>query len=529
MLNKAGGAGLSGHRLYPDLERCGGAPAGPGQGRAGGGQLQHPADAAGARDRHRRDAHRAVAPDRDQSADAGLRRHRFQRSPAPTTHFVSKTEQRITTQQVDLIHVNHLMSLPKGQCFAPARWRPALQDPPAPGGQGGFRRSARFPAGGGRGHAAHYSTSEDWYRFTPSWVKRRPTRRWSRPDGEHTQAPNNCTLSTGETPGQAASSFTMRLIGKLLGCAGAAAARLDLFDRLRMDRHVVHLGRGGGHALRTHAEHRTGLSERGFPALPVRLHPDGVCTEARRPRSTIGCSRRPIFRDILAWAMTAPRGCRASFARSLAQAVVTGPRLYRGGDQHHPTVRGASGHCRIVHARLSAGRAWPPSSMAWCGVISAAYSGANESSFIYHNVKPWVRPAFIGAWFIYLGLPGGPAPQPDLHPGLPAVWPGDLHHQRDVQEISYSEDSMKHWMIILLVMGLCCRQCRCGPSGAGTLQSGRSGQGDRFPARAGRGDPDRCAGSSGRLRFQYDDLQRDLRTDARGHLGLYRGRSAGRP
>lgn len=33
------------------------------------------------------------------------------------------------------------------------------------------------------------------------------------------------------------------------------------------------------------------------------------------------------------------------------------------------------------------------------------YGGGNESSFIYHNVKPWMKPAVLGAWFIYLGLP----------------------------------------------------------------------------------------------------------------------------
>lgn len=33
------------------------------------------------------------------------------------------------------------------------------------------------------------------------------------------------------------------------------------------------------------------------------------------------------------------------------------------------------------------------------------YGGGNESSFVYHNVKSWMRPAIVGAWFIYLGLP----------------------------------------------------------------------------------------------------------------------------
>lgn len=33
------------------------------------------------------------------------------------------------------------------------------------------------------------------------------------------------------------------------------------------------------------------------------------------------------------------------------------------------------------------------------------FGGGNESSFVYHNVKPWLKPAVLGAWFIYLGLP----------------------------------------------------------------------------------------------------------------------------
>lgn len=40
------------------------------------------------------------------------------------------------------------------------------------------------------------------------------------------------------------------------------------------------------------------------------------------------------------------------------------------------------------------------------------YGGGNESSFVYHNVKPWMKPAVLGAWFIYLGLPVS------VHPNL---------------------------------------------------------------------------------------------------------------
>jgi integrating conjugative element membrane protein (TIGR03747 family) len=40
------------------------------------------------------------------------------------------------------------------------------------------------------------------------------------------------------------------------------------------------------------------------------------------------------------------------------------------------------------------------------------WTGAAESSFIYHKVKPYTKPAFIGAWFIYLGMPVA------LHPNM---------------------------------------------------------------------------------------------------------------
>jgi integrating conjugative element membrane protein (TIGR03747 family) len=33
------------------------------------------------------------------------------------------------------------------------------------------------------------------------------------------------------------------------------------------------------------------------------------------------------------------------------------------------------------------------------------WTGADESSFIYHKAKPYVKPAFVGAWFIYLSMP----------------------------------------------------------------------------------------------------------------------------
>jgi len=84
-------------------------------------------------------------------------------------HFVSKTEQRITTQQVDLIHPNYVMTLPKGQAFAlldggkPHKLRLPLPD------------DSDFDEIPDTLHAVademknRYSTSEDWYQFTPSW------------------------------------------------------------------------------------------------------------------------------------------------------------------------------------------------------------------------------------------------------------------------------------------------------------------------------------------------------------------------
>ena len=89
--------------------------------------------------------------------------------PDSDTHFTSRTEQRITTQQVDLIQPNDLITLPKGQAFA-------LLD-------GGRPYKLRLPLADGRDFKgmpdtltqvaqdmqARYTTSDDWYQFTPSW------------------------------------------------------------------------------------------------------------------------------------------------------------------------------------------------------------------------------------------------------------------------------------------------------------------------------------------------------------------------
>ncbi len=85
------------------------------------------------------------------------------------THFVSRSEQRVTTQQAPLIHTSDVLSLPKGQAFA-------LLD-------GGKPYKIRFPLpdqqdleGMPSNLAAmvnemrdQYVSGEDWYQFTPSF------------------------------------------------------------------------------------------------------------------------------------------------------------------------------------------------------------------------------------------------------------------------------------------------------------------------------------------------------------------------
>jgi len=91
--------------------------------------------------------------------------------PGSSTDFVSRSEHRIMTQQVDLIQVNNLTSLPKGQCFGlldggkPYKIRLPLADKAdlakLPGSLRAVAEDMRV----------HYTTSDDWYSFTPSWDK----------------------------------------------------------------------------------------------------------------------------------------------------------------------------------------------------------------------------------------------------------------------------------------------------------------------------------------------------------------------
>lgn len=48
------------------------------------------------------------------------------------------------------------------------------------------------------------------------------------------------------------------------------------------------------------------------------------------------------------------------------------------------------------------------------------YGGANESSYIYHRVKPWSKPVMIGAFVLYLGYPDSIHPNVILIPFVSA-------------------------------------------------------------------------------------------------------------
>jgi len=91
--------------------------------------------------------------------------------PDSKTHFVSRTEGRITTQQAELIHPNNIITLPKGQCYAllnggrPYKLRLPLADRLDFNGMPDKLQAVAKEMHG------QYATSDDWYRFTPSWGK----------------------------------------------------------------------------------------------------------------------------------------------------------------------------------------------------------------------------------------------------------------------------------------------------------------------------------------------------------------------
>lgn len=84
-------------------------------------------------------------------------------------HFISKTEQRTTTQQSQLIHPNDFVSLPKGQAYAlldggkPYKLRFPLPDPvdlqDLPQNLVAMTTEMR----------QNYSSSDDWYNYSPSF------------------------------------------------------------------------------------------------------------------------------------------------------------------------------------------------------------------------------------------------------------------------------------------------------------------------------------------------------------------------
>lgn len=90
-------------------------------------------------------------------------------TPGDGKHFVSTTEQRNTSQPVDLIHPNDLTQLPKGQAFAmidggvPYKIRIPLPD------DEDFRDVPASLKDIGNQMADAYYTSEDWYQFVPSY------------------------------------------------------------------------------------------------------------------------------------------------------------------------------------------------------------------------------------------------------------------------------------------------------------------------------------------------------------------------
>ncbi|MCF6231106.1 MAG: type IV conjugative transfer system coupling protein TraD [Gammaproteobacteria bacterium] len=90
--------------------------------------------------------------------------------PGNATHFVSRTEQRETSQRVDLIHPQDLIQLPKGHCFSLL--------------SGGTPHKIRLPWADPRDlddvpdditkiaaqMRESYNTSDNWYSFSPSFA-----------------------------------------------------------------------------------------------------------------------------------------------------------------------------------------------------------------------------------------------------------------------------------------------------------------------------------------------------------------------
>jgi len=116
------------------------------------------------------------------------------------------------------------------------------------------------------------------------------------------------------------------------------------------------------------------------------------------------------FRDVIAWSMT-PSADAGNFHIGLSK-VITFIHEYIAASINTTQVFGV----RLAIAILST-PAFMLIGLATLidGLVKRELrreGGDNESSFIYHNIKPWVRPVIIGAWFIYLGMPVS------LHPNI---------------------------------------------------------------------------------------------------------------
>ncbi|HFD80629.1 MAG TPA: type IV conjugative transfer system coupling protein TraD [Gammaproteobacteria bacterium] len=91
-------------------------------------------------------------------------------NPDNDTLFVSRTEDRSTTQRVDQIHPNDLTQLPKGQAFAlldggiPKKIRLPLPDP------NDFANTPATLQALTDSMRRAYTTSDSWYRFAPSFA-----------------------------------------------------------------------------------------------------------------------------------------------------------------------------------------------------------------------------------------------------------------------------------------------------------------------------------------------------------------------
>lgn len=116
------------------------------------------------------------------------------------------------------------------------------------------------------------------------------------------------------------------------------------------------------------------------------------------------------FRDVIAWAMTAPTDA-GRFRTGLSEIV----------SLTYDYIASAINTTQLFGVRLAIALLSMPAFLL-IGIAALIdglahrdlrrYTGANESSFIYHKAKPWVKPAFVGAWFIYLGTPFA------MHPNL---------------------------------------------------------------------------------------------------------------